>query len=128
VNPKGFRTEGDDFFLWLADNGFLNKNFYIVCGDRHWQYHSIHPSGFEEFSCGALVDANSRLGRKPGDPASTDPDALLKQVYTQSEFSGGFLKITVRPDDGGGKPAAEFSFFDEWGVPLYSVSKSANQP
>lgn len=42
-------------------------------GDRHWQYHSIRPDGFEEFSVGVLVDRNSRLGRKPGDPESTDP-------------------------------------------------------
>jgi len=74
VNHKGFRHEGDGFFRWLKDNDFLDKNFYIVCGDRHWQYHSIHPSGFEEFSCGALVDANSRLGRNPGDPRRPEID------------------------------------------------------
>ncbi|MBN1294790.1 MAG: alkaline phosphatase D family protein, partial [Candidatus Latescibacteria bacterium] len=61
VNYDGFRYEGDEFFEWLKNHGFLTKNFYLICGDRHWQYHAVHPSGFEEFSCGALVDANSRL-------------------------------------------------------------------
>lgn len=124
VNQKGFRHEGDEFFQWLTKNGFLSKNFYIICGDRHWQYHSIHPSGFEEFSCGALVDANSRLGRKPGDPESTDPDAEIKQVYTQSEKSGGFLKVTVKPGNNK-KASADFTFYDENGIELYSVVKSA---
>ena len=62
-DPAGFQYERDEFFTWLIDNGFLeDQNFYIISGDRHWQYHSIHPTGFEEFSTGALVDGNSRLG------------------------------------------------------------------
>jgi len=126
ANPKGFRHEADEFFRWLADNGFLEKNFYIVCGDRHWQYHSVHPSGFEEFSCGALVDANARRGRKPGDPRSTDPGGLVRQLYLQEEPSGGFLMVTVGPGDTDGHPTAEFSFYDEKGAKLYSVIKTAN--
>jgi alkaline phosphatase D len=42
----------------------------------------VHPSGFEEFSVGALVDANSRVGRKPGDVMSTDPQGLVTQLYS----------------------------------------------
>jgi len=129
VNQKGFRHEADEFFGWLTTHGFLNNNFYLVCGDRHWQYHSVHPSGFEEFSCGALVDANSRLGRKPGDPESTDPEALIRQIYTQEEASGGFLKITITPGSdstsANSAPSAEFSFYDENGVQFYSVIKNA---
>ena len=48
VNPRGFRHEGEAFFDWLIENDFLSKNFYIVCGDRHWQYHATHPKGIEE--------------------------------------------------------------------------------
>ena len=67
-------------------NGFLvDQNFYVICGDRRWRYHSIDPNGFEEFSTGALVDGNARLGRLPGDLNSIDPDALIDQPYTQSE-------------------------------------------
>lgn len=125
VNHQGFRYEGDAFFDWLTDNDFLNKNFYIVCGDRHWQYHAQHPSGFEEFSCGALVDNNSRAGRLPGDPKSTDPDALIKQHYiqgTNESASGGFLQLSLKLTDK--KPELIFHFFDEQGVSLYQVNKT----
>ncbi len=81
TNPGGFQAEREIFFAWLKEHNFLEKNFYILCGDRHWQYHSVDNTGFEEFSCGALVDANSRIGRRPGDPASTDPEAAIKQPY-----------------------------------------------
>ena len=123
ANPAGFQYERDSFFGWLIDNRFLEEqNFFIVCGDRHWQYHSIHPTGFEEFSTGALVDANSRLGRRPGDPESTDPEAMIEQPYAQSERSGGFLHITISP---GVRPIATFLFHDERGVLLHTVEKVA---
>jgi alkaline phosphatase/alkaline phosphatase D len=96
-----------------------------VCGDRHWQYHSISPEGFEEFSCGAIHDANSRLGRRPGDPESNDPEARIRQPYTQDEPSGGFLMVRVAPG-GDGEPAAlSFTWYDEHGVELYSTIKTA---
>ncbi|MHC4394098.1 MAG: alkaline phosphatase D family protein [Planctomycetota bacterium] len=126
TNHKGFRYEGEEFFSWLGQNGFLKKDFYIVCGDRHWQYHSVHPSGFEEFSCGALVDANARLGREPGDPNSTDPLAVVNQVYTQKEASGGFLAVTVEPGSERQKPGIRFAFYDENGKLLYEYKKTAN--
>jgi alkaline phosphatase/alkaline phosphatase D len=122
TNPGGFRLEGDAFFSWLYDNDFLNKNLYMICGDRHWKYHSIRPDGFEEFSTGALVDANSRLGRIPGDPDSTDPDGDIVQPYIDDPETGGFLKVVVRP----GSPATcEFTLYDENGVILYTTTKDA---
>jgi alkaline phosphatase/alkaline phosphatase D len=126
TNPLGFKHEGEGFFSWLGDNGFLNKNFYIICGDRHWKYHSIRPDGFEEFSTGALVDANSRLGRVPGDPESTDPDGLIDQPFTDSEETGGFLQVVVRPGEGASSATCEFTFYDENGVMLYTITKVAN--
>lgn len=127
TNPKGFRQEGKEFFDWLKRNGFLTKNFYIICGDRHWQYHSIHPHGFEEFSCGALVDANARIGRLPGDPKSTDPNAQITQPYCMQKPSGGFLEVTVKAGNKNKKPSAKFDFFDEKGILLYSTTKEALQ-
>lgn len=123
-NPYGFQYERDEFFGWLIDNDFLNKSFYIVCGDRHWQYHSIHPLGFEEFSTGALVDANSRMGRPPGDPNSNDPNAIIQQPYTSEEPTGGFLRVTVSP---GSEPTAVFGFYDERGVLLHEERKVARE-
>ena len=96
-----------------------------MCGDRHWQYHSVHPLGIEEFSSGALVDGNSRLGVVPGDPQSTDPDALIEQVFTSPEPSGGFLEVHVEPATAQEKSTVSFNFFDENGVALYSATRQA---
>jgi len=98
-----------------------HRHFYILCGDRHWQYHALHPTGIEEFSCGALVDANSRLGRKPGDPKSTDPKGLIRQIYTQKERSGGFLEIKVTPATEDRPSTLKFLFRDELGTILYTA-------
>ena len=122
TNAGGFRRERDRFFAWLRETGLTEKNFYIITGDRHWQYHSIDPTGIEEFSSGALVDENSRLGRGPGDPFGNDPKRLIKQPYTSREPSGGFLKVTVRP---GSTPIAVFEFYDEHGVMLHTHTKTA---
>ena len=125
VNPEGFRHEGEAFFAWLTENGFLQKNLYLICGDRHWQYHAVHPSGFEEFSTGALVDANSRAGRVAGDPQSTDPEGKIKQPYIQGspeQASGGL------PLGDGGSRGVVFSFYCELGAQLYPTSKAPVDP
>ena len=125
TNHGGFRHERDEFFQWLKDQGLDQGQFYVVCGDRHWQYHSIHPSGIEEFSSGALVDANSRLGRKPGDPKSTDPEGLIRQPYYQTPRSGGFLVVDVAPA-GEAEPATlSFRWHDEQGEILHTTMKEA---
>ncbi|NND05059.1 MAG: alkaline phosphatase [Saprospiraceae bacterium] len=124
VNLDGFRHEGDAFFQWLVDHQFSSDSLFIVCGDRHWQYHAIHPSGFHELSCGALVDANSRAGVLAGDPNSTDPTGEIQQLYVQGkpqEASGGFLKIDLQFLEQ--VPSLKFSFFDERGKLHYAVVK-----
>ncbi len=125
TNHDGFRCEGDAFFTWLKEHHFDRKNFYIICGDRHWQYHSIHPSGFEEFSCGALVDANARVGRLPGDPKSTDPDAEIQQPYCMTKATGGFLMCSLSPAEKDKPAALAFEFYDEKGKLLYHHIKKA---
>ncbi|MFK5923634.1 MAG: alkaline phosphatase D family protein [Verrucomicrobiota bacterium] len=123
TNHGGFRNERDDFFAFLKDSGVDQKGFFFICGDRHWQYHSVDSSGLEEFSCGALIDANSRLGRKPGDPKSTDPDGLIKQPYYQTPRSGGFLMVEVQPE---GKADAKLkvTWHDEHGEVLHTTKKN----
>jgi alkaline phosphatase/alkaline phosphatase D len=93
----GFRHERDQFFDWL--NAEKISGFMVFCGDRHWQYHSIHPSGVEEFACGALNDENSRLGVPPGSAKGSDPEARIKQPYLYSEPTGGFLQVRVTPEN-----------------------------
>lgn len=119
TNPRGFRHEGRAFLDWIQENKLGERGFAVICGDRHWQYHSIDPSGVEEFSSGALCDANARIGRQPGDPESTDPEARIRQLYTQDEASGGFLRVAVTKDG-----LARFQFFDEAGELLYQITKS----
>ncbi|MCP4046965.1 MAG: alkaline phosphatase [Gammaproteobacteria bacterium] len=122
VNHDGFRHEGDAFHTWLKESGLIDNNLYLLCGDRHWQYHAMHPSGVEEFSTGALVDNNSRAGRLAGDPHSTDPDGLIRHFYIQGtadEASGGFLYVSVGRSSG--EPRAIFRFYDEHGEVLYEA-------
>ena len=121
TNIAGFQSERNEFFAWLKETG-IDKRFAIVCGDRHWQYHSRHPSGIEEFSCGALVDANSRPGRSPGDPQSTDPSGSIKQLYSQEKPSGGFLFVKISPTDDN-MASLSLSHYDERGRLLYNHQK-----
>jgi len=123
TNPGGFQHERDKLFKWFISEDLLQQNIIFICGDRHWQYHSIHPDGFEEFSCGALVDANAREGRLPGDPGSTDPEGKIDQPYVQGpgKASGGFLNIRVKNESEGS--VLSLIFLDEKGKVLYSHQK-----
>ena len=114
TNHAGFRAEADSFFAWLQKEKI--KNVFILCGDRHWQYHSIHPKGVEEFSVGALNDENSIKGIQPGDPKSTDPESLIKQPFISNEPSGGFVHVTAKPDF-----SLRIQFYDDQGVLLHEV-------
>jgi alkaline phosphatase/alkaline phosphatase D len=122
TNPGGFQYEQKQIFNWLIANDFQNQNLYFMCGDRHWQYHSRHPLGFEEFGSGALVDQNARTGRMPGDPKSTDPDAQIEQIFIQKEPTGGFVQVTVKPDPA---PNIIFEIKDEKGSLLHAVQYKA---
>jgi alkaline phosphatase/alkaline phosphatase D len=125
TNPGGFQSEGKAFFRWLTEHNFSGNDVYFICGDRHWQYHSIHPTNFEEFSSGAFINQNARSGRIPGDPKSTDPEELLKVPYIQiKKYGGGFLHVKSSIDKG--DPFLRFSFFDTVGNELYSVKKYKN--
>ncbi|MDP6042090.1 MAG: alkaline phosphatase D family protein, partial [Candidatus Latescibacteria bacterium] len=124
TNPNGFRAEGDHFITWLRRNDYHKKNFYIICGDRSWQYHSEHLTHIEEFCTGTLVDAYAKMAIKPGNPKGTDPSALITQRYASNEPTGGFLTVDIKP----GKPAtAAFIFYDEKGKELYRVAKEGKE-
>lgn len=97
TNPRGFRHEGESFMRWLNEEQL--QRVIVFCGDRHWQYHSIHPSGLEEFGCGALNDENAIRGVRPGAKGSTDPQGQIDQRYLYPRPSGGFLQATVEQVD-----------------------------
>ncbi|MES2981841.1 MAG: alkaline phosphatase D family protein [Verrucomicrobiota bacterium] len=119
ANLKGFDNEGRAFFDWLKTNQIDPNKFFILCGDRHWKYHSIHPHGFTEFSCGALNKENARLGRIPGDPKSNDPDAKIRQPYTDSPASGGFLRIDLTPSTPQAPASLSITLQDDTGKTLH---------
>ncbi|MDB6120237.1 MAG: alkaline phosphatase [Verrucomicrobiaceae bacterium] len=80
----GFQTEGDELRSWLQKT--VPDNFFVICGDRHWQYLSVHPqTGVREFSCGPA--SNSHASGSPGeDPA----------YHRYHRVKGGFVSVTLR--------------------------------
>lgn len=124
ANLNGFRHEATTFFQWLRTEGMLNVMTF--CGDRHWQYHSIHPLGLEEFSCGALNDENAISGTRPGTKGSTDPEGLIRQPFIYPKPSGGFLHVSVGGTaESGGQ--LKIRFRDDAGNVQYQVEKSARR-
>lgn len=113
ANLLGFRHEGEAFFAWMKEQGL--KNVVLLTGDRHWQYHSIHPSGYHEFACGSL-HREIAVGNppKPGDPNSTDPEGRVVQRFVASRQDGGFLRITV-----GAIAGLKVEMFDQDGIVQY---------
>ncbi|TRX62030.1 alkaline phosphatase [Fulvivirga sp. M361] len=123
VNHNGFRHEGESFLSWISENKPGLGGFFIVHGDRHWQYHSIHPLGIEEFSVGTIDDSSSRQPRLPGDSASTDPQAKIIQPYVTAEKTGGFLRLRTTLSNG--RPSLRFTYYNEKGEVLYETTKMA---
>ncbi len=105
----GFQHEGDELRGWLREH--VPENFFVVCGDRHWQYHSIHPeSGLHEFSVGAA--SNEHAGGTPGF------DAKIHQFH---RVKGGFLSVGVSRSESQGKILFELRDID--GKVVYEWSK-----
>jgi alkaline phosphatase/alkaline phosphatase D len=124
TNHGGFRQEADSFFQWLKQNQI--NNVLVFCGDRHWQYHSIHSEGVEEFGCGALNDENAIRGSFPGERNSTDPEGMIKQPFHYSRVSGGFLHVKVDSSENG--PRLLIAHVDDEGSVLNQVTKSSQSP
>ncbi|QDU29138.1 Phospholipase D precursor [Anatilimnocola aggregata] len=81
---KGFAHEGNELRTWLQAN--VPENFLILCGDRHWQYHSVDPAtGVREFSVGAA--SNEHAGGTPGE------DKTFHQFH---RVKGGFVSVTLK--------------------------------
>jgi alkaline phosphatase D len=100
---RTFQHEGDEIRAWFQKN--VPDNFFVLCGDRHWQYHSVHPrTGLNEFAVGAASDAHA--GGSPG---------LDKEYHKFHRVKGGFvsveasaLGIVVRHHDVQGNVVNEF--------------------
>lgn len=104
-----FAHEGDEMRRWFAQQ--VPNNFFVICGDRHWQYHSVHPkTGVHEFCCGAASDPHA--GGSPGE----DP-----KWHRFHRVKGGFLSVAVaRP---GAQSTITFRLHDVFGKVLYEYQK-----
>lgn len=79
----GFQHEGDEIRDWFRAN--LPDNLFVICGDRHWQYHSVHPkTGLNEFSVGPASDAHAS-----GSPGMDEAYHRFHRV------KGGFLTVAL---------------------------------
>ncbi len=88
----------------------MPDNFFVVCGDRHWQYHSVHPTaGTQEFSVGAASD--SHAGGTPGE------DHAYHRFH---RVKGGFLRVELRVE--GGESLIAFQLRDVQGAVVYETA------
>lgn len=101
----GFAHEGNEFRKWLQQLG--NSRVFVICGDRHWQYHSVDPgTGLHEFSCGPASDEHAE-----GSPGE---NPRWHRFHRQK---GGFLSVVVKSAESG--PRIEFRFHDVYGKVLH---------
>ncbi|NLS94638.1 MAG: alkaline phosphatase [Planctomycetaceae bacterium] len=77
-----FKHEGDEIRDFVA----RQKNMFVINGDRHWQYFSIHPElGIREFGCGPINDLHD-YGGNPG---------FVPEYHRFFNGGGGWLTVTV---------------------------------
>ena len=104
-----FSHEGDEIREWFRAN--LDDRFLVIVGDRHWQYHSVHPeTGLDEFSVGPASDAHA--GGTPGE----DPE-----YHRFHRVGGGFLSVDV--DWVGDRPRIVLRHRDVSGRVVYEVER-----
>jgi alkaline phosphatase D len=107
-----FAHEGNEIRRWVQAN--VPDNFFFACGDRHWQYHSVHPeTGVHEFSCGPASDEHA--GGSPGE----DP-----KYHRFHRVLGGFLSVAVGHT--GDKSTITFRFHDVHGQVVYQHQRTRN--
>ncbi len=73
-----FMFEGNEIRRFIAEQ----KNMYVICGDRHWQYISRDSeTGIKEYSCGPA--SNEHAGGWSND--------MLRPEHEYLNVTGGFL-------------------------------------
>lgn len=104
-----FSHEGDAVREWFRAN--LDDRFLIIVGDRHWQYHSVHPeTGLDEFSVGPASDAHA--GGTPGEDL---------EYHRFHRVGGGFLSVDA--DWAGERPRIVLRHRDVSGRVVYEVER-----
>lgn len=101
----GFAHEGREFRAWAAKT--LGKRFFNLCGDRHWQYHSVDPdTGLNEFSVGPASDEHA--AGTPGED---------RRYHRFHRVKGGFLSVDAESN------AIHFRHRDVHGREVYAWSE-----
>ena len=99
-----FAHEGSELRRFIASQ----KNMYVVCGDRHWQYVSVDPeTGVREYSCGPASDEHAG--------GWSNEKRYPEHVYLN--VVGGFLAGIV--DREGGVPVLHFRHYSVDGEILH---------
>ncbi len=107
---RGFTHEGDELRRFLAGR----KNMAVICGDRHWQYVSVHAgTGVREYSCGPVSDKHA---------GGWSNDKRLP-AHRYLNVVGGFLSVTV--ERVAGKPVATFRHHHVDGKVLHEDRRTA---
>jgi len=105
---RAWAHEGDELRQFFAD---LGDNFFIVAGDRHWQYHSIDPvTGVDEYACGPTTDAHA--GGSPG---------FDEEYHQFHRVGGGFLSVSVKRENN--RDIAAIRLHDVHGEVVYEDAK-----
>lgn len=93
---KCFKHEGDEIRSFIGKQ----KNMFVVCGDRHWQYSSVHPeTGVREYSCGPTADVH----------AGGFKEEYRTSMHRYLKVKGGFLSVVV--DRRQGVPEIKFRHY-----------------
>ena len=82
---KGFSYEGDMLRQFISEQ----KNMFVVCGDRHWQYVSKdEKTGVREYSCGPTSNVHAGGWR----------DSNRSTMHKYLKVKGGFLAVDIEGD------------------------------
>jgi alkaline phosphatase D len=107
---RAFAHEGREFREFVKAN--LGDSFLTINGDRHWQYHSVHPeTGLHEFSVGAASDSHAS-----GSPGENPEYHKFHRVL------GGFLHVETGRK--GNEAWIRFRLRDVYGKVVYEYQRS----
>ena len=109
---KNFKEEGDEIRKFLGSQ----KNAFVICGDRHWQYHSVDTkTGATEFSCGPSADIH----------AGGFSQKYRSDMHRYLNVVGGFLSVDVVRENG--EPTIIFQHHSPAGKVLNEYKKTARE-
>lgn len=102
LSNEGFQFEGRKARKFLAEH----PNTVVVCGDRHWQYHSVDPeTGLHEFSVGPVSDRHA---------GGWQEDDYRPEIHRFLKVAGGYLEIEL--DESGDQPRLTLTHRDVSGA------------